>query len=74
MASMAFIDGAPFVAGLRVKMKASGESDKTGIITQVNWSSGKPITGKLDGGELFECNWCDVSVEVIGRNRTHTLD
>ena len=71
MASMAFIDGAPLVAGRRVKMKASGESDKTGIVTQVKRMS---IKGKLDDGELFECKTTDVSVEAFCRNRTRTLD
>ena len=77
MASMAFIDGAPLVAGLKVKVKATGESDKTGIIVFVNQQiTGYIISikGKLDDGELFECKKSDVSVEAIGRNRTHTLD
>ena len=80
MANMAFIDGAPLVAGLKVKVQITGESDKSGIITQVMFVCGysvngiESIKGKLDDGELFECNESDVSVEAIGRNRTRTLD
>ena len=77
MASMAFIEGSLLVAGLRVKVKATGESDKTGIVTQVDrdWQGDiESIKGKLDDGELIECKESDVSVEAIGRNRTRTLD
>ena len=80
MASMAFIDGAPLVAGLKVKVKLTGESDKIGIITQVQNDFDEHrrmfqwINGKLDDGELFKCKAWDVSVEAIGRNRKRTLD
>ena len=82
MASMSFIDGAPLVVGLRVKVKAFGQSDKAGIITQVERNPGAMpwdevvtyLKGTLDDGELFECNESNVSVEAIGRNRTRTLD
>ena len=76
MANMVSTDGVALFAGLRVKVKATGESDKTGIITLVEYpgQSYGSVKGKIDDGELFDCKKSDVSVEAIGRNRTRTLD